>query len=184
MNYSCILATDNNGGIGKKNKIPWKCLIDFKFFSINTKLAKKDKFNVVIMGRKTYESLPCELLPGRLNIVLSRKKPSTIGFLNKQIEDKSTKQVWYCDDLNFLLTNLTRTSWIDKVFIIGGASLYNLAFEDPRCKSIYLTQIKGNYGCDVKVNLELLKSNFNKIVHTPFTFEKDIKYSFQYWIRN
>ena len=184
MNYSCILASDDLGGIGNKGKIPWKCLEDFKFFSINTKnTSKKTKFNAVIMGRKTFESLPCGLLKNRLNIVLTRTFPSNLGYLENSYECNQTKQAWYCDDFNLILKKLKDMGWIDKVFIIGGSTLYNTAFIDPRCKSVYYTNINGSYECDTFVDLDLLKSNFNKIFHTPFAKSNDVKYSFQYWIK-
>ena len=65
MNIHIIWAQDNNGGIGKDNKLPWHIsedLINFK---------KITSIHTIIMGRKTWDSLPKKPLPNRRNIVLS-----------------------------------------------------------------------------------------------------------------
>ena len=65
-----IAAVSENGVIGKDGKIPWHLPVDLKRFK------KLTSGYPVIMGRKTYESLPKKFrpLPGRLNIVLSHQK--------------------------------------------------------------------------------------------------------------
>ena len=65
-------AQDSNGGIGANGKLPWHVaedLINFKSLTINS---------TVIMGRKTWESLPIKPLPKRNNIVLSSKKQDNV----------------------------------------------------------------------------------------------------------
>ena len=67
MEIHLIWAQDKNGGIGKDGKLPWHIsedLINFKKITSN---------NTIIMGRKTWESLPKKPLPNRRNIVLSSK---------------------------------------------------------------------------------------------------------------
>ena len=61
-----IVARARNGVIGKDNDLPWHLSDDLKHFKATTKGCP------VIMGRKTWESLPRRPLPGRDNIVLSR----------------------------------------------------------------------------------------------------------------
>ena len=66
MKIHLIWAQDGNGGIGKNGKLPWHVSEDLKNF-------KKITLNsTVIMGRKTWESLPVKPLPNRENIVLSK----------------------------------------------------------------------------------------------------------------
>lgn len=63
---SLVFATSTNGIIGSDNQIPWKCsadLLEFKRITLG---------GTVIMGRKTWESLPIKPLPGRENIVITR----------------------------------------------------------------------------------------------------------------
>lgn len=61
-----IVATDINGCIGKAGQMPWHVPADLKRFKELT------AGGVVIMGRKTFESLGCKPLPDRLNLILSR----------------------------------------------------------------------------------------------------------------
>ena len=77
--YNMIVAVDLNNGIGKNGTIPWKIPDDLKRFS---KLTKGSGNNAMIMGRKTWESLPKKPLPFRDNLILS----STIS-----IEENSPK---------------------------------------------------------------------------------------------
>lgn len=66
-----ILAISDNDVIGVHNRLPWRLPIDLKWFKMNT------YGGAVIMGRRTWDSLARKPLPGRTNIVLSRKaKPS------------------------------------------------------------------------------------------------------------
>ena len=67
MEIHLIWAQDINSGIGKNGKLPWHISVDLKNF-------KKITLNsTVIMGRKTWESLPIKPFPNRENIVLSSK---------------------------------------------------------------------------------------------------------------
>ena len=66
MNYELIVAMSKNGVIGNNNKLPWYIPEDLVNFSELT------KGHIIIMGRKTFESLPNGPLKNRLNVVLSR----------------------------------------------------------------------------------------------------------------
>ena len=107
MNIHIIWAQDNNGGIGKNNSLPWHIsedLINFKKITLN---------NPIIMGRKTWESLPINPLPNRRNIVLSSQK-------NNQVE---------CyDSIESCFESLKKDN-IKDVFIIGGEMVYKSFFD-------------------------------------------------------
>ena len=106
MQIHLIWAQDYNGGIGKLNSLPWKIsedLNNFKLLTLNS---------TIIMGRKTWDSLPFKPLPNRRNIVLSSKPIVGIEVYNN-----------YDSCYNSLISNS-----IDKVFIIGGSSIYKLFF--------------------------------------------------------
>jgi len=108
MEIHLIWAQDKNGGIGKNGKLPWHIsedLQNFKKITINS---------YIIMGRKTWDSLPIKPLPKRNNIVLSRKKQPNIKTF---------------DSYKKCLKELKEKS-IDKIFIIGGRSIYKLFFND------------------------------------------------------
>ena len=72
MQIHLIWAQDENGGIGKEGKLPWHISEDLKNF-------KKLTLNsTILMGRKTWESLPIRPLPKRRNIVLSHKETTNV----------------------------------------------------------------------------------------------------------
>ncbi len=71
MTISLVVAVSRNGVIGNNGDLPWRLPSDMKLFKAVT-MGKP-----VIMGRKTWDSLPRKPLPGRLNIVISRKSGQT-----------------------------------------------------------------------------------------------------------
>ena len=107
MNIHLIWAQDLNGGIGRDGQLPWHISEDLKNF-------KKITFNsTIIMGRKTWDSLPFKPLPNRRNIVLSSQKINDI-------------EVYH--DIDNCIKKLTNQS-VDTVFIIGGSSIYQSFFD-------------------------------------------------------
>ena len=68
MDIHLICAQDENGGIGQDGKLPWHISEDLKNFKALTVNS------TIIMGRKTWDSLPIKPLPNRKNIILSRTK--------------------------------------------------------------------------------------------------------------
>ena len=71
MKMAMIVAMDEDGCIGRENNLPWRLKSDMARFK---SLTEADGFNAVIMGRKTWDSLPdaYQPLPERVNIVMSR----------------------------------------------------------------------------------------------------------------
>ena len=71
MKMAMIVAMDEDGFIGRGNELPWKLSSDMARFK---ELTEADGFNSVIMGRRTWDSLPDSYrpLPERVNIVMSR----------------------------------------------------------------------------------------------------------------
>ncbi len=129
-----IAAVSENNVIGKNGKIPWSIKEDLQHFKSLTLNYP------VIMGRKTYESLPVKPLKGRLNIVLTKQKEfSPPGAV---VKNSLEEAIEYCKNY-------------DKVFIIGGQSL----FEDGLkiADTLELTKIHGNYEGDTffpKINFD------------------------------
>ena len=66
MNIQLTWAQDKKGGIGKNGKLPWHISEDLKNFK------KLTTGHTIIMGRKTWDSLPVKPLPNRKNIILSK----------------------------------------------------------------------------------------------------------------
>ena len=111
-----IAAMSLNRVIGAGNKIPWHLPDDFKWFKRMT------IGNVVVMGRKTFESIG-KPLPNRDTIVLSRSK-------------FSHPEVRVVRSLNELASHVAGR----EVFICGGAQIYEQAL--PHCSDLYLTLVK------------------------------------------
>ena len=63
MGFNLIVALCKNNGIGKNGDIPWKITKDLKYFKDVTSFNKNSGENVVIMGRKTWESIPEKFKP-------------------------------------------------------------------------------------------------------------------------
>lgn len=115
-----IVAYNSQGIIGKDNKIPWFFKGDLKFFKDQT------MGGVVIMGRKTWESLPPKMrpLPGRVNIVITSKSPAEIGVGKCEPlpgNDTLAAVAWNLGDA----LTFANDFFPDKdIWIIGGASVY------------------------------------------------------------
>jgi len=118
MSVSIIVAAAKNGVIGHKGKIPWYLSADLKRFKALT------MGNAVVMGRRTYESLPIRPLPGRLNVVVTRNPAYTAPG---------------CVVALSLEEALLRVPEGLDVFLIGGAEIYTLGL--PFATTIHLTRV-------------------------------------------
>ena len=125
--FVCLIAAvASNGVIGKDNQIPWRLSDDLKRFR-NLTLG-----HPVIMGRRTRQSLG-RPLPGRRNIVVSRDP-------NFRAEG--------CEVAASLQAALAACAGARKVFIIGGAQLYQEAL--PLADRLHLTEIDADFEGDVR----------------------------------
>jgi dihydrofolate reductase len=117
-----IAALAPNMGIGEGDQLPWRMPRDMKFFRLTT------RNHVVMMGRRTFESLGCRPLPKRFNIVLSRTKSYKADNLlvARSIEEAI--------DMGLHVTKRSR------LFVIGGGNLYRQAIEFA--DEMYLTYIE------------------------------------------
>jgi dihydrofolate reductase len=173
MEFSIILACCENGGIGLNNKLPWYIPQDLKHFKNVTTSAKDGYKNAVIMGRKTWESLPkcfCPL-PDRLNIIIS----STIQ------HDFSNNYLVYTS-LNEALEAIQNITYIDKVFVIGGAQLYQDALLHPLCKKAYITHILQQCECDTFIDFQTFVNQFTLIREGNINLHNNIPYTFNEYV--
>jgi len=117
-----------------------------KFFKETTSFVKNPtKMNAVIMGRKTFESLPAPL-PNRLNVVLK----GTIGSLSIPPLNKTSDSVIFTNDFDAVLNNLEDDPNIETIFVIGGEMVYRDALNHPKCESIYLNLV--HVVCDLSMS--------------------------------
>jgi dihydrofolate reductase len=128
VKLSLIAAVARNGAIGRDNELLWKESADQKHFAATT------RGHAVIMGRRTWESLPPRFrpLPGRRNIVVTRGA----GFDAPGAETAES-----------LDAALQRLADVPRVFVIGGAQLYAQAL--PRVDEMVLTEIDADLDGDV-----------------------------------
>jgi len=117
MEIHLIWAQDNNKGIGANGKLPWHVPEDLQNFK------KITTNSTIVMGRKTWDSLPIKPLPNRRNIVLSQK-------IQKNVETFSSGKS--C----IKKLKLEKT---EKIFIIGGRSIYNLFYNQAHF--LHITKI-------------------------------------------
>jgi len=139
--FKAIAAVSLNGAIGKDMEIPWRIKEDFAHFKTTTMGA------VIVMGRKTWQSIGSKPLPGRENVVISSTLESAAGakvfpsldaFIKAYAEEK--RPIWIC----------------------GGAKIYEAAL--PYCSEIVLSVIKRTVQGDV----------FFPDISKSFTFSKKL----------
>ena len=152
MMFDLIVAYDEKRGIGHDGTIPWDCPVDLKYFKrITSTVEDEDKANLVIMGRKTWESIPRKHRPlvDRVNVIISRT------MVNPNIEN-----VIICRSMDQVVqfVNLNKKN-IEKAFIIGGSSIYQQFLDQNFVKTLYVSKISGQYHCDVF--FPLIKGRFN-----------------------
>lgn len=172
MTVHCILAVDKQGGIGRDGHIPWSLPEDMQHFQNMT------RNHVVVMGRKTYESLPpaAKPLPHRLNIVVTRQ----LG----QYATASTPNLFFMPMEDVL--DYVRNHPEKDVFVIGGAEIYKALICD--IDDVILTKIDEDFKCDTRIDLEQLHRLFPWVIstsaihcdprtHVRFVFESRSKHT-------
>ncbi|KAJ3069076.1 hypothetical protein HDU98_007847 [Podochytrium sp. JEL0797] len=132
-----VAAAKGSHGIGAQGNLPWRLKGDMAFFALVTQFfGGPNTTNVVIMGRRTWESIPLRFrpLPNRVNIVLSRssefraQNPALLVF----------------PDLQSAITHATTTllaTTPGHIFAIGGASVYAEVLAHPNCGLVFLTSV-------------------------------------------
>jgi dihydrofolate reductase len=123
---SIIVAVSEDWGIGKDNELLWHISEDLKRFKRLT------SGNTVIMGKKTWQSLPKRPLPGRKNIVLTDDP-------NETIEGSVT--VYSIEDA------LSKCGKGEEIFVIGGGSVYRQFM--PIADRLYITHVHKKAPADI-----------------------------------
>jgi dihydrofolate reductase len=130
------VARARNGVIGRAGGLPWRLKSDLAMFKALT-LGKP-----VIMGRKTWESLPRHPLPGRMNVVLTRdgSYPDTAIAHGAVICERF-------DEALQIAREQAEDDGQDEICVIGGAALFGLAL--PKARRLYLTEVDAEVEGDV-----------------------------------
>jgi dihydrofolate reductase len=131
------VARARNGVIGRGGALPWRLKSDMALFKATT-LGKP-----VIMGRKTWESLPRRPLPGRLNIVLTRD-----GSYEELGKAKGALVCERFDDAVQIAREQAEDDGVGEVCVIGGADIYAIAL--PKAQKLYITEVDAEVEGDVR----------------------------------
>jgi dihydrofolate reductase len=156
------IARARNGVIGKDGALPWRLKTDLANFRAVT-MGKP-----VIMGRKTWESLPKKPLVGRTNIVLSR---------DGSFEPRGAV---VCEDFVeavAIAREQAEEDGVEEICVIGGASLFEIAL--PRARRIYLTEVHADVEGDV-ILPALVESRCTEVSAKSFPGGKDDDYPFTF----
>lgn len=148
--FDIIVCVDANNGIGyfdeitQKHKLPWKIKEDMEYFKdITSKTNNKNLQNIVIMGRKTWESLPLinneRFLKNRINIVISSKDKSKFNNCSNIIFSKSFENC----------LNICKNIKHENIFIIGGRTIYEQALKSSNLRFLYLNKLNNNFKTNI-----------------------------------
>jgi dihydrofolate reductase len=164
-----ILAATPSLGIGKSGTLPWPLLkkemgyfarVTKRVPSPSTTSSGPKKLNAVLMGRKTWDSIPPKFRPlkDRLNIVITRQPEE----FTKSLEGGSGNEVEGPMVVSGILDALTqlekKAGEVERVYVIGGASIYQTALELPQTKRVLLTKIQKEFECDTYFPVDLEES--------------------------
>ncbi|KAM6944593.1 dihydrofolate reductase [Lycodopsis pacificus] len=175
-----IVAVCPDLGIGGNGSLPWHPIRlnnEFKHFRRMTATSSvKDKQNVVIMGRKTWFSIPEKNRPlnNRINIVLSRELKTPPAGAHHLASDFNSA-------LRLVDTELAEQA--DQVWVIGGSSLYKEMMESPGTRRLFVTQILKQFECDTFLP-EILPDKYRLLPEFPgipqeLQEENGIQYRFE-----
>ncbi len=133
-----VVAVAKNGVIGRDGALPWRLSSDMKRFKAAT-MGKP-----VLMGRKTWDSLQVQPLPGRQNLVLTR--------------DANFKAdgAWVYTDLAAMIAAsraMAEAAGAEEVCVIGGAQIYQATL--PKADRIILTEVNLSPEGDARLSLDL-----------------------------
>ncbi|KAM0483233.1 hypothetical protein ACHAPX_002683 [Trichoderma viride] len=193
-----IVAATRSMGIGFQGTMPWKGLKkEMQYFArVTTRVPTSQATiqNAVIMGRKTWDSIPPKFRPlkNRLNIVITRSAPAnpppSPPPADAEVRVPSVEAALrYAAEAN---------SSSGRVFVMGGAQIYEAALKHPSAKRVLLTSLDAEFECDTDFPLDLtggtaegwekksreeLQAWTGEEVEEGGQEEAGIKYEFQMW---
>jgi dihydrofolate reductase len=144
MIVNLIVATTENGVIGKGGMMPWNMPADLKHFREVTTLGES---NIVIMGRKTYDSIG-KPLPGRTNYVITRNRnKSETDYIDAEVFNTIEDALAHAQGVEYFIKKE-----ID-IHIIGGANIYEQIMKMDIVDKIHHTLIHANIEGDTFFNI-------------------------------
>lgn len=133
-----IVSVDESWLIGRSDgNMPWHIPEDLKWFKHITMGSP------IVMGRKTWDSIPKKPLPGRYNIVVSRSMPY------QELETHAfVPSIELALGLGWVKSKNWPENW-DNIFIIGGAEIYKYVLEKNMVDEIIISRVRGKYEGDI-----------------------------------
>jgi dihydrofolate reductase len=155
--YNAIVAIDKQNRIGRNGKLPWSSPADMRHF------ASRTKHSTVLMGRKTFDSLP-RVLPFRHHVVLTRDPTS------------NSKEVTFVPGIESAQTACAGKG--GSVWVIGGAEIYKQFL--PLCESVVVTHI--NSSCDMRHDSDVFMPEWqDQFPHADPQLSEDGLKIVRYW---
>ena len=163
MKFSVVVAMGEDSSIGyfdrKKNKydLPWRCKSDMEFFKnlTTTNLIGEipENKNIIIMGKNTYLSLPKNILPNRINVVVSASY--------ELWKDRCHNDVIVVPSFDEAI-EFCKTKEQHEIYVIGGEKLYKEALKNNFLDNIYVSIIPYHY----------FKDNIYPSIFFPLTMDQ------------
>ncbi|KAH8909681.1 hypothetical protein BR93DRAFT_406041 [Coniochaeta sp. PMI_546] len=159
LELTLVLAATRDMGIGLNGALPWTGLKkEMAYFARVTKRlpphVQPPALNAVIMGRKTWDSIPPRFRPlkGRLNVVISRSFASPPAWPR----DADAEPVRACslEQAVEFLRGKSERGEVGRVFVIGGAQIYDAALR-LGARRVLLTRVMREFECDTHFGLRL-----------------------------
>ena len=172
MNFSIVVATGKNGEIGSKGKLLWSIPSDLKHFK---DITTSGKISMVIMGRKTYESLPTypSSLPNRISSVITSKA----SLLEESEYDEYVVFFENMEEVLKIIEGCEKDLGLDnEYFIIGGGTIYKQFL--PLCDKIYLTEIDQEFP-EADTYFKYNKGEFKVVEESEEKEENGFKFKFK-----
>ncbi len=148
--FNVILATDQDGGFGLDGELPWDLEKDYGFFKSVTRthsILPGINFtdNILIAGRKTWESMDRKPLPGRVTwVVTSQWEELEKTYGNNKIK--------FFPNFFFAYRHAQTYTQSD-IWVIGGKSIYDEALRHWACDQVYWTKVCGTFKTDVSIDM-------------------------------
>jgi dihydrofolate reductase len=157
MKITLVVAASENNVIGKDNQLLWHLPKDMKFFK-NTTWGLP-----IFMGRKTFDSMGCKLLPGRLNIILTKQEGLKIE--GAIVVNNILEAIQTAEDEDY-----------KELMVIGGGQLYEMVL--PIAHKILLTRVHAHMNGDTF--FPTLNNEWDKQLLASHQADEKHQYSFDF----
>ena len=176
QNFTGIVCKlDSNSAIGYGNNLIYRLKGDLKRFKAITTESEEGEKNVVVIGYKTFLSMSCVPLPGRITIVLSR-----ICFSSMFKRFRDNKNVHILSDLAYLPKCLSKIPHTN-VFIIGGSQIFKQCFEKNYFSRLLVTDVLVDQEEDFRIHYnaffptEMMETTMEMTEESEVVEENDVE---------